>query len=224
MGAEEQGKEPMRWLLFIYRVPQDPPGRRTYVWRHLKQLGAVYLQQAAAVLPHREHEHRALVALAARVRGFEGEVSLLETTSPNHQWERETVGRFNQARDDEYAEVVENVERFEDEIARESRRGKFTFAELEDVEADYEKIKAWYGRVRGRDFFGASGRTEAESALERGRRVLEGFTAAVYEREGVQGAPGEAIDPSRAEPGQDGGSRDDVASDDSGHGEEVDIQ
>jgi hypothetical protein len=26
-----------RWLLLIYKVPQDPPGRRTYVWRQLKQ-------------------------------------------------------------------------------------------------------------------------------------------------------------------------------------------
>ena len=39
-----------RWLLLIYRVPQAPPGRRTYVWRQLRQLGAVYLQQAAAIL------------------------------------------------------------------------------------------------------------------------------------------------------------------------------
>src|SRR5207249_4841485 len=42
---------PHAWLLLIYRVPQEPPGRRTYVWRQLKQLGAVYLQQAAAILP-----------------------------------------------------------------------------------------------------------------------------------------------------------------------------
>lgn len=41
------------WLLLIYRVPQDPPGRRTYVWRQLKSLGAVYLQQAAVILPDR---------------------------------------------------------------------------------------------------------------------------------------------------------------------------
>ena len=39
-----------RWLLLIYRVPADPPGRRTYVWRQLRQLGAVYLQQAAAAV------------------------------------------------------------------------------------------------------------------------------------------------------------------------------
>lgn len=24
---------PARWLLLIYRMPQEPAGRRTYVWR-----------------------------------------------------------------------------------------------------------------------------------------------------------------------------------------------
>src|SRR6266536_1500776 len=53
-----------RWLLLIYRVPQDPPGPRTYAWRQLKQLGAIYLQQAAAILPDRPDRRTALEALA----------------------------------------------------------------------------------------------------------------------------------------------------------------
>jgi len=67
---------PTRWLLLIYRVAQDPPGRRTYVWRQLKGLGAVYLQQAAAILPDRPELRAALTALTARIREQEGEASL----------------------------------------------------------------------------------------------------------------------------------------------------
>jgi hypothetical protein len=176
-----------RWLLLIYRVPQEPPGRRTYVWRQLKQLGAVYLQQAAAILPDSPGLRQALEALAARIREYEGEVSLLETTSPDQDWERATIDRFNRARDEEYAELVENVERFEDEIARETRKGKFTFAELEDIEADWEKLGRWRERIRERDFFDAPGCAEAEQALERGRAALQAFAARVYEHEGVGG-------------------------------------
>jgi hypothetical protein len=174
------------WLLLIYRVPQDPPGRRTYVWRQLRQLGAVYLQQAAAVLPDRAEMRSALEALAERIRSQDGEVSLLETTSPSADWERELITRFNRARDEEYAEVVENVERFEDEIRRECRKGKFTFAELEDSESDWEKIERWQARVIARDFFGAAARAEADAALERGKQMLNEFAAAVYRHEGVQ--------------------------------------
>jgi hypothetical protein len=175
-----------RWLLLIYRVPQDPPGRRTYVWRQLKQLGAVYLQQAAAVLPDRPEPRSALEALADRIRSQDGDVSLLETTSPSAEWERDLMERFNQARDAEYAEVVENVERFEDEIKRETRKGKFTFAELEDVESDWEKIGRWHERVRTRDCFGAAGCAEADAALGRGKAALDEFATAVYAHEGVQ--------------------------------------
>jgi len=175
------------WLLLIYRVPQEPPGRRTHVWRHLKQLGAIYLQQAAAILPDRPGLHRELEALAARIREFGGEVSLLETTSPSVEWESNLVAQFNRARDAEYAEVVENVERFEDEVRRESRKGKYTFAELEDIEADWEKLQRWIARIQARDFFGAPGSALAQNELERGHEVLHVFTHEVYAREEVQG-------------------------------------
>jgi len=181
-----------RWLLLIYRVPQDPPGRRTYVWRRLKELGAIYLQQAVGLLPDHPAVRAALDALAERIRTFEGDVSLLETQSPSPAWEQEIIRRFNQARDAEYAEVVENVERFEDEIARESQRGKYTFAELEDSEADWEKIERWLARIDARDFFTAPGRLGAVTAMERGRTRLEHFAAAVYVHEGVQDDKGQA--------------------------------
>jgi len=172
-----------RWLLLIYRVPQDPPGRRTSVWRQLKGLGAAYLQQAAVILPDLPELRAALDALATRITEFEGEVSLLETTSPTPAWEAEVVARFDRGRDAEYAELIENVERFEDEVARESRRGKFTFAELEELEADWEKLGRWQERIRARDFFAARSHGDAGVALSRARAVLEAFTAAVYAAE-----------------------------------------
>jgi len=171
-----------RWLLFIYRVPQEPPGRRTYVWRQLKGLGAAYLQQAATILPDRPELRAALTALERRIAEYDGEASLLETTSPNATWEQETITRFDEARDAEYAELYENVERLEDEIARESRRGKFTFAELEDLEADWEKLVRWLHRIAVRDFFGAPSRVETDAVLDRARAALDGFTARVYDQ------------------------------------------
>jgi hypothetical protein len=178
--VEDQVTELLSWLLFIYRVPQDPPGRRTYVWRHLRDLGATYLQQAAAILPDDPALRRALTALQARIATYGGEASLLETHSPSATWEQETIARFNQARDAEYAELYENVERLEDEMARESRRGKFTFAQLEDLESDWDKLGRWRERIAARDFFGASGRLVTDDVLERARTSLDEFTSRVY--------------------------------------------
>ena len=180
---------PRRWLLLIYRVPQDPPGRRTYVWRQLRQLGAVYLQQAAAIVPDRAALRIALESLSQRIREYGGEVSLLATVSQDDPWEADLLARFNQARDAEYAEIVENVERFEDEIRRERSKGRFTFAQLEDIEADWEKVQRWHERIRARDFFDAPGRAEAAVALARGQTELELFTGEVSAREGIEAEP-----------------------------------
>ena len=174
-----------RWLLLVYRIPSGSSGRRTYVWRQLKQLGAIYLQQAVAVLPDRPELRAGLEQLGERIRQGDGEVSLLETLSPTPAWEDELVGRFNLVRNEEYDEVVESVERFEDEIRRETRKRRFTFAELEESERDWEKLRHWSRRLGERDFFDASGRPAAEEALARGRALLDVFTREVYRHEEV---------------------------------------
>jgi hypothetical protein len=180
------------WLLLIYRIKAESSGRRTYVWRQLRQLGAVYLQQAAAVLPDRPELRVELDRLGQRIRSSGGEASLLETVSPSPAWEAELVERFNAARDAEYGEILDSVESFEDEIRRETLKQRFRFAELEEGEADWEKLRRWFGRLGERDFFGAAGRARAEEALSRGRTLLDGFTREVYRAEGLE--PGAAED------------------------------
>ena len=183
MGDQPGGAR--RWLLLIYRIKAESSGRRTYVWRQLRQLGAVYLQQAVAVLPDRPGLRAELDRLGQRIRSGGGEASLLETASPTQAWEDELVGRFNAARDAEYEEILDSVESFEDEIRRETRKKRFRFAELEEGEADSEKLGHWLARVIERDFFGAPGRAGAEQALARGRALLAEFTAEVYRLEGI---------------------------------------
>lgn len=183
---DEQSISAQRWLLLVYRIRAESSGRRTYVWRRLRQLGAVYLQQAAAVLPDRPELRAVLDQLGGRIRSSGGEASLLETVSPTPAWEAELVARFNAARDAEYEEIVDSVERFEDEIRREARKRRFRFAELEESETDWEKLQRWFGRLIERDFFGAPGRAGAEEALVRGRALLDEFTREVYRREGLE--------------------------------------
>ncbi len=186
--------EGRRWMVLVYRIKSESSGRRTYVWRQLRQLGAVYLQQAVAVLPDRPDLRAGLDQIGTRIRAGGGEASLLETFSPSPAWEAELVARFNAARDAEYDEVVESVERFEDEIRRETRKRRFRFAELEESEADWEKLRRWFARLIERDFFDATGRAAAEEALARGRALLDGFTQEVYRHEGLgPDGPGAAV-------------------------------
>jgi hypothetical protein len=184
-AVEDRPEGARRWLLLVYRIKAESSSRRTYVWRQLRQLGAVYLQQAAAVLPDRPELRADLDRLGQRIRSAGGEASLLETISPSRTWEEDLVARFNAGRDAEYDEIIDSVERFEDEIRRETRQKRFRFAELEESETDWEKLQRWFARLTERDFFGATGRAGAEDALARGRKLLDGFTQEVYRQEGL---------------------------------------
>jgi acyl-CoA reductase-like NAD-dependent aldehyde dehydrogenase len=141
------------------------------------------LQHAVFLLPLSETNRAAYDRLSRRIEEYGGEATILETTSPTPEWQRKTVERFNAARDEEYDEVVDETERFREEIERERRKGKFTFAELEDEESNLERLRKYLAQVETRDTFGAPGRTRASAEVERCAEVLEAFAQEIYDRE-----------------------------------------
>jgi transposase len=61
---------------------------------------------------------------------------------------------------------------FLEEIAYERGRGRATYAEVEESEADLERLQKWLVRVGTRDYFAASGaELPAEVAPTTGRRL-----------------------------------------------------
>jgi len=175
-----------QWLLLIYKVPQDPTRFRTYLWRQMRMLGALSLQQMVCLLPKTSDLESEFMRLAYKIEEFGGEANLLEITSPSKEWEDRIIAGFNATLDEEYAEIAENEERFQDEIRRESRKKKFTFTELEDMEADREKISREMAKVQARDFFSAPGRLIAEAQMAESRKLFEEFSRKVYAHEGVE--------------------------------------
>jgi len=175
-----------QWLLLIYKVPQDPTRFRTYLWRQMRMLGALSLQQMVCLLPKTPELEGKFQRLAYKIDEFGGEANLLTFTSPSKEWEDRIITVFNTIIDEEYAEVAENEERFQDEIRRETRKQKFTFTELEDMEADREKIHREMAKVHARDFFGAPGRRMAEAQMAESTKLLEEFSRKVYALERVE--------------------------------------
>lgn len=173
----------MEWLQLVYKVPAEPSRKRTYIWRQLRGLGAVYLQDACCILPRTPDAERALAEIAAKVREFDGEATLSLLSPAEPDWEERMEATFNRARDEEYQELLNTVERLEDELARETRHGKFTFAALEEVEDQHATIERWLDRVRARDMFQASLGPQASTELERARQSLERFAEEVDRQE-----------------------------------------
>jgi hypothetical protein len=171
------------WHLFVYRLPSKPSSARVAVWRDLRRLGALPLQQAVVALPADRGFEPRLDAVEARVAA-EGGSSYRFAVDGDERLEAE----WNALRRQEYEEIVEECEtKFEREIEFEIFRNNLTAGEAEEIEADLDKLRSWFGRVSERDVFGAAGRDRAEAAIARCAQLLEDFERRVFEAESEEG-------------------------------------
>jgi hypothetical protein len=175
----------MNWLLLVYRVPTQSSRARVAVWRELKRLGALYLQQAVCVLPDQEPVRAALEKVRAKINELDGSslFFVLDGVAEHEQTYIVEGFRANSAK--EYAEIVEECEtKFFKEIEFERFRENYTFEETEEIRQDLEKLRRWLQRVEERDWFDAPGRDDALAKIAECERLLEEFEADVYERVG----------------------------------------
>jgi DNA-binding transcriptional regulator PaaX len=169
------------WLLLVYRVPSEPSRLRAAVWRRLKSLGAIYLQNSAAALPTSVGAERALRKLRSQILDMGGTAALLSCAVL--AGEPDVRAAFQAARDDEYEEIVDKCDDFLAQVKKEYVANHFTYAELEENEVDLVKLRNWFARVRQRDVFGAAGRPATEKALDTCQQALDDYAARVYAEE-----------------------------------------
>jgi hypothetical protein len=178
---ESVTEAPAVWLLLIYRVPPEPTRLRSTVWRRIKSLGAIYLQNAVAALPANPANERAFRKLRREITDMSGTAVLLSSTAL--AGEAEVKAAYQAARDDEYEEIVDRCEDFLQQVQKEYAANHFTYAELEENEVDLVKLRNWLDRVMERDAFGADGKPAAEKALAECEQSLEAYAARVFTEE-----------------------------------------
>jgi hypothetical protein len=167
--------------LLAYKVPPEPAKKRIALWRKIKSLGAVYLQNGVCLLPKTDDHVRRLKIVENEISEMEGESVLLETVGLDRAQEEKLLARFNADRDEAYQEFLQRCAGFEAEIARESAAGKFTFAELEENDEDLKKLASWLEKIRKLDFHGASLAEESDHRLARCQVLLDAFAQQVFE-------------------------------------------
>jgi hypothetical protein len=185
----------VEWLQLVYRVPAEPSRMRTHIWRLVRGLGAFYLQDGCCVLPRTSAAESGLADVAAKVRDYGGEATLSWLGPAEPGWEERLVAALNQARDEEYQELIDTIERFEEEIARETRKRKFTFAAFEEVGDEFERLQRWLAKIRARDVCHAQLAGSVAKKLDGARGALEVFADQVHQRAGGTGSlPGDHAD------------------------------
>jgi hypothetical protein len=171
------------WLMLIYRVPSDSSKARVAVWRDLKRLGGLYVQQAVCVLPDRPDLRTSLDRVRERIDELGGSSIFLTLRDVEEDARLRFVTGFRDQSAKEYAEIIEECDtKFVKEIEFERFRKNYTFEEAEEIRQDLEKLRRWLDKVEARDWMGAPGRDVARQKVIDCEQLLELFEADVYER------------------------------------------
>jgi hypothetical protein len=181
---------PQRFVLLAYRMPAKPTAGRVAVWRNLKKIGAVYLQDSVCVVPDTASQRRELGPILERIDTDGGRYHLLPLRKLPPEEEGKLRALFSEQSAQHYREIVENCEvNFVKEVEFEHFRRNYTYEEAEEIRMEFDKIGTWFKRVEERDWFGAPNHDEAREWLRRCETILEEFEAKVFEVNSTDGEP-----------------------------------
>ena len=184
------------WLLITVSTPGGGSSTlRVYAWRTLRSLGAHYLQQSVCLLPATPRTTRATTKVVTRLRAEGGRGEILRIQLPDVKQEAGVVDAIARERTDEYRELVESTRQFLEELRQELRRGRATYTELEESDADLARHQKWLAAIRARDYFDAPGGEEAVAAVAACEEALARFesdalSAELDERPAQSAPPG----------------------------------
>ncbi|WOH20412.1 Chromate resistance protein ChrB [Paenarthrobacter sp. GOM3] len=169
-----------RWLLILVQVPSQPSRHRVAVWRELRRIGAVPLSPGTWVLPVHPAFDDGLARAEELVAKGGGSWTLVDA-APRNQGADTFRSAYEAARLEEWSEFMADCGKFEQEIAKEISREKFTFAELEEEEQSLERLRRWFRELKSRDVLHLPQAGEAADHLARCVTALEHYASMVYE-------------------------------------------
>jgi hypothetical protein len=143
------------WLLLTFTLPTKRASQRVEIWRKLQRYGTVPLGNSGYLLPSSASNEERFQWLAAAIRKYGGEASVVRVESIDNLSLPRLKARFSDARAREYQELIQ---------------------EIHDLSGDSgaPKSKARFGRLRNRlqeivdvDFFNSPLQERVRELLER---------------------------------------------------------
>jgi hypothetical protein len=170
----------MHWRVLTFRLPAEPSRHRVAVWRELRRLGAVALQQGTWAVPEGEPFDAGFAQVVASINTAGGQPVVL-TIADDEANATQLEALFTEQREAEWAEFLADCGKYEAELANEVAKGKLTLAELDEEEQSLDRLRRWYRTIKARDLFDAPSAAAADRRLKDCAESLEDFAEQVYQ-------------------------------------------
>ncbi len=138
------------WLLLHYNLSSKPSERRVYIWRKLKRLGAILVQDAVWILPDTPRSAEHLRWLVTEIQEMNGEAFLWRSNVILEVQESALVKRFMDQVDQEYEALLKK---------------------MNQKTLDLTRLSQEYQQILGKDYFHSETglRVRAKLLAQRGR-------------------------------------------------------
>ena len=148
----------MPWLLLIFSLPAKKGSERVGVWRKLQKYGTLSLRNSGYVLPNSPTNQERFEWLAASIRGFKGEASVLQVRSIDDLPDEVLKERFRDERKPDYTSFIREVQ-----VVKHSDPGSST---------QLARLKRRLIEIIEIDFFESPLRGKAQEALLQAERPV----------------------------------------------------
>ena len=123
------------WLLLHYTLPSHPSARRVYVWRKLKRLGAILLNESVWVIPDTPRTAEQFQWLTAEIQEMKGDAYLWRSNLFYDAHEASLMDQFMEQVDSLFKELLKKINKKNPDLAELSRE---------------------YQQIAGRDYFNSA--------------------------------------------------------------------
>lgn len=170
----------MDWLVLVVRLTGEASRTRVGVWRELRRIGAAPVASGVWTVPDTPFFSEAVPRVVELASRGTGSVLVLPTPGSEDAGVEGLLSAFKELRVDEWKEFMGDCGAFEVEIAKETRNGKFTLAELEEEEQSLDRLRRWYRDLKSRDVLELPEAQAAEERLRECTAVFDEYAEKVY--------------------------------------------
>lgn len=141
------------WLLLVFSLPAKNASQRVEVWRKLKRYGMLPLSSSGYVLPNSAMNQERMEWLAAAVRSYRGQASVVQVQSFDDLPEKRLQQLFTTARSHDYQKLLHELKKLKSLSASRRPAGRLN------------RIRRRLAEVAESDFFESPLRARVEKLL-----------------------------------------------------------